>query len=197
MKILLALASLALATPAAAEITSAYTSYDLDKCRVIAAPAQDEEFAGTWGCPGFENKPEYEIVFSEGDLRSLVSFGQDHAEHCSSIQSFGGFNSVNSTVEWRLKDGKPFAAIQRWTVSYDPEDSNKIHSWLVVTRIEPGNSCQLAYVEGAMPGANEKARMIADAVAATSQCGAEEKIIVARSGHDWSETPGGPTCPAP
>ena len=74
---------------------------------------------------------------------------------------------------------------------------NKTRSWLVVTKIEADESCHMAYVEGALPGANEKARIIADTVVAASKCGAEEKIILARAGHDWSETPGGPSCPAP
>ncbi|MCA0433308.1 MAG: hypothetical protein LCH46_08590 [Proteobacteria bacterium] len=188
-------AMLALSLSASAENTSTYTTYDLDKCRVISEPAQDEEFAGTWGCAGYQNKPDYQIVFSEGDLRSLVSFGKDGKTHCAASETFGGFNSVNNTVEWRAKDGKPFAAIQRWRVSYDPDDSSKIREWLVVTRIEPGNSCHIGYVLGALPKANELARTLADSVAATTSCMAAERVVLGFAGRDWSETPGGPACP--
>ncbi len=196
MKAFLTLASLLLATPAAAEITSAYTDFDLKKCVRVSAETsgEDGESSGVFECPGYG---DYVVTFAEGDLRSFVSFGTESGDHCSFRQTFGGFNSVGNKIEWRLKDSKPFAVIQRWTVSYDSEDANKTRSWLVVTKIEADESCHMAYVEGALPGANEKARIIADTVVAKSLCGATEKIILARAGLDWSETPSGPSCPAP
>jgi hypothetical protein len=50
---------------------------------------------------------------------------------CSAQQTFGHFNSITPTVEWRLDNGKPYAAIQRWHVS-DLEDAT--NHFLAVTK---------------------------------------------------------------
>ncbi|MBC8038554.1 MAG: hypothetical protein H7X89_15190 [Rhizobiales bacterium] len=148
----------------AGEITHAYTTYDIGKCTRTAAEA--EESFGAFTCPGYKG---YDIYWAEGDLRTFVAYGRNGFEHCSAQQTFGRFNTINTTVEWRLESGKPFAAIQRWNVS-DNDDNTKIKSWLGVTRIENGNSCRVALVEGSLPRANAKAREAADRMARDFNC---------------------------
>ncbi len=149
---------------AAGEITSAYTTFSLDKCQRISTEA--EESFGSFACPGFKG---YDLYWAEGDLRTFVAYGRNGFEHCSAQQTFGRFNITNTTVEWRLENGKPFAAIQRWSVS-DSDDNMKMKSWLGVTRIEDGNSCRVALVEASLPNANVKAREAADRLARSFNC---------------------------
>ncbi len=160
---------------AVAANTSVYTSFDLKKCKVLHTPVPDEEDGGSSLCKGYG---KLKIYFAEGDLRTTVAFGANPENHCAAHQTFGGFNSINTTVEWRLDKGKPIAAIQRWTVSYDPEDSAKTKTWLVVTKIEPANSCHIAVVEGAYPNANAKAREMADQLSTTFKCETDLQKVV-------------------
>jgi hypothetical protein len=176
MKTLLA-AFLLLTAPglALAANTSVYTKFDVAHCPKLDVGNADEGDSGSWLCKGYG---DLKIYFAEGDLRQFVAFGKSPEKTCAAEQTFSGFNSANTTIEWRLKNGKPIAAIQRWTVSYDPEDSAKTKTWLVVTRIEPGNSCRMAVVEGAFPNANVKAREIADQSAEKFECGVSGQIAI-------------------
>ena len=155
--------------------TSVYTKYNLDKCPKLDVGNADEGDSGSWLCKGYGN---LKIYFAEGDLRQFVAFGKSPKQHCAAEQTFSGFNSANNTIEWRLNKGNAIAAIQRWTVSFDPEDSAKTKTWLVVTRIEPGNSCHMAVVEGAFPNANIKAREIADSLAEKFEFGVSSQTAI-------------------
>jgi hypothetical protein len=117
---------------------SAYSDFDPENrsiCDLVSAvePGDEAMSSGGYECNGYG---DYVVSFAEGDLRSFVSFGKQTGDHCAATQTFSGFNSVGKKIEWRLKDGKPIATILRWSVSYDPEDSTKQKSWLVVT--QPG-----------------------------------------------------------
>jgi hypothetical protein len=176
MKTLLA-AILLLSAPSLtlAANNSVYTKFDIAKCPRLDVGNADEGEGGSWLCKGYGT---LKIYFAEGDLRQFVAFGKSPKKTCAAEQTFSGFNSANTTIEWRLKNGKAIAAIQRWTVSYDPEDSAKTKTWLVVTRIEPSNSCRMAVVEGAFPNANVKAREIADQSAEKFECGVSAQTAV-------------------
>lgn len=178
------LACLFCASSASAGFESAYTQLDFKNTKectnVTPAPVEGEPNDGVaYECQGFG---DYVVIFAEGDLRSFVTFGRDSGDHCSRSQTFGGFNSIGNTIEWRLKDGKPIATILRWSVSYDPEDSSKQKSWLVVTKLEPDNSCHMGYVEGAYPKANEVAQKLADDFAGTFSCRGSRPIFIAKTG---------------
>jgi hypothetical protein len=165
--------------------TSVYTKCELDKCPRLDVGNADEGDSGSWLCKGYGN---LKIYFAEGDLRDYLAFGKTPKDHCAAHQTFSGFNSVNSTVEWRLSKGNPIASIQRWTASYDPEDSAKTKTWLVVTRIESDNSCHMAVVEGAFPNANVKAREIADTLAEKFVCGVSRQTVVTLPTTDKTQT---------
>jgi hypothetical protein len=169
-----------MASPAWAGNDSAYTDFLPETCKQIAPGAAEGEgeFSPTYECKGYKG---LNVTFGEDDLRSVVAFGRGAREHCAMHQTFSGFNSVGSKVEWRLKDGKAIATILRWKVSYDPEDSAKTKDWLVVTKVEDGQSCQMGYVEGSYPRANEKARWLADTAAEAFSCKLGKPIIFASS----------------
>ena len=168
-------------SPAHAANTSIYTDFDLKKCKQLtpATSGDEGEGSGIVECKGFKNYP---ITFAEGDLRSFMAFGEDGQNHCSFHQTFSGFNSIGSKIEWRLNDGKAIATIFRWSVSYDPEDSVKQKSWLVVTKLGQDESCQMGFVEGGVPNANEKARALADTRAEDFSCVADKATFIANPG---------------
>lgn len=181
MRLALAVISVMAATPALAQNTSAYTDFDLKKCKQLTLETTETEgdSSGIFECAGYKGIP---VTFAEDDLRSLVAFGANGQLHCAFQQSFGGFNSVGKNIEWRLKDGKPIASIFRWTVSYDSEDSSKTKTWLVVTKLEAAQSCHMGYVEGVYPNANKKARALVDAQASKFSCKTGQPIFIANPG---------------
>ena len=171
--------------------TSVYTTFDLDKCSRLDQGNADEGDSGSWLCKGYGN---LKIYFAEGDLRSLVAFGKSPKNHCATAQTFGGFNSANTTIEWRLKNGKPIATIQRWTVSVDPADSAKTKTFLVITKLEPNNSCHMGVVEGAFPNANTKAREVADQKSAAFTCGMNAEDVITLPGTSRDQATTSETC---
>ena len=181
MRSVFIIAALSVATPAFAGYDSAYSDFLPDACKQIAPGAAEGEgeFSPTYECKGYKDFP---VTFVEDDLRSTVAFGKGGRNLCSFHQTFSGFNSVGNKIEWRLKDGKPIATILRWKVSYDPEDSTKTKDWLVVTKLAEGESCQIGYVEGSYPRANEKARWLADTAATVFSCKVGKTIFFASPG---------------
>jgi hypothetical protein len=149
----------------AGDITSAYTYFDLaTSCRQLPAPDEDIP-DGSWSCPGFKGTP---FLVSEGDDRSLVGFGERPDETCSYRRTFQRFNTALSPVEWRLRDGKPFAVIERWRVTTDDEGATA--TWLVVTALQGDQACPVHYVAGSFPKANEQARRAADELVPDFNC---------------------------
>ena len=171
--------------------TSVYTTFDLDKCSRVDQGNADQGDSGSWVCKGYGN---LKIYFAEGDLRSLVAFGKSPKNHCATAQTFGGFNSAGNTVEWRLNKGKPIATIQRWTVSVNPEDSSKTKSFLVITKLEPNDSCHMGVVEGAFPNANAKARELADQKSAAFKCGDSAEDVITLPGTNKAQAATSDTC---
>ena len=174
----------------AGEISSAYTTYNLDKCKRISAAEEDS--SGSYECKGYGG---LKVYFAEGDLRTSLAYGIRPATHCSIRQTFGHFNSVVDQIEWRLQNGKPFAAIQRWKVS-DVDDATIVKNWLGVTRIERNNSCRVAVVEGALPDANKKARAAADQLAQAFNCKTDQAKVISATPIAIAELMGPTPCAA-
>ncbi|MFO1132041.1 MAG: hypothetical protein U1E16_08535 [Hyphomicrobiales bacterium] len=144
----------------AAENTSVYTPFDLDRSCLRVQQGDGMTFAGTWKCAGFGGN---DIAVSIDDERSHVGFGPKPTETCAYAKTFSRFNTALSPVEWRLRDGKPFAAIERWRVVTDDDGSTV--TWLVISKIEGTEACPVHYIAGSYPNANEHAREAADALA--------------------------------
>jgi hypothetical protein len=179
-----------LATLAKAEtITSQYTKYNIDKCEKRFGTPGDEESV-FFMCPGLK---AIKVYFAEGDLRTLIAYGKNPETHCAAKQTFGGFNTATPTIEWRIVNGKAFAAIQRWTVS-DFDDSSKTKTWLGVTKLEGNNSCRVAIVEGSLPGANAKARKAADQLARTFNCTTTQATVISKTPMPADELMSGTPC---
>jgi hypothetical protein len=172
--ILAGLCLMAVASPAAAAgFDSAYTDIDLDQCTVISS----DDMGSVWACPGYKGIP---VRIAEGDLRFFVSYGFSAGDEPSAGQTPPPFNYLGPKIEWRLTNAsggwKPFATIVRYFVSKD--ESGTEGQVLVVTRIEEGATCQIAYIDAlANPEPNVLARKAADENAGEFDCSNEPEII--------------------
>jgi len=161
---------------AAGEPSSAYTPFDLAKCTQVAAP-DEYVFEGSWICPGYGG---VDIFQSGADARSYAAFGRNPAKHCSARKTFNPFNTALSPIEWRLENGKPFAAIERWSIADD--QGGQAGTWLVVTALRGDESCPVHYVSGSYPNANEQARRAADNLARDFDCETDVPTVDSKIG---------------
>jgi hypothetical protein len=167
-------------------IGSSYTSTAPKDCRMVGKPSELDG-STTRLCPG---KSGLLVLISEDDLRETVSVGRTRAAAANEPAAqvwFGPFNSTSDTVEWRRRDGKPFAIIQRWHIA-DNADQDKdgrpiAKPMLAVTRLPPGAVCHVAYIDvKANANANELARRAADQFARGFMCGKDELKVVGAPG---------------
>jgi len=154
---------------------SVYTKLDLEKDCVFHA---QYELGASAYCTGYKGYP---VHFSEGDLRQMVQFG-----HVGNLrghwESFSQFNRINDTIEWRLKDGKPYAAILRWFIENSDEDGQYTKALegqvLVVSTVADHTSpvsCVVGYVDArANTDANVMAQKLADDIAERFRCGEDK-----------------------
>ena len=158
----------------AAGLDSTYTKIQLQNCQQVETAAEEGTFGGAWTCPGYQGQTVY---VAEGDLRMFVSFGPFAAEEPAASQTLPNFNTVNETLEWRLRDGEAFATILRWFPSLD--DGVSTGSVLIVTQLRPGGgTCQIAMVDAqANRNANVMARQAADTLAGQFDCSQPPRIL--------------------
>jgi len=146
---------------------SVYTSLGEKQCRTIkSAMDGDDGYEGR--CRGAAG---YTLLLSEGDLRQNITVvtpkGTKHSLDLWDVIS-GGFSSVGPKAEWRMAKHKPTALIIRYNANEDPEQPNKLTSYLAVAKITASEICVTDKIP---PGAsaNEDARRAAD-VATTKPC---------------------------
>lgn len=128
-----------------AQYKSVYTDLSDTKCKTLESnPDEGGSYLGE--CKGIGG---YKLQVIEGDLRQTVNViapgGKKFELHLWS--HFGGFSSVGPKAEWRLKGKMPVALIIRFNVSENPEDSPKITSYLLVSKIGPEETCVTAVVK--------------------------------------------------
>ncbi|MCF4099984.1 hypothetical protein [Maritalea mediterranea] len=155
-------------TALAADIDVAYTDTDLTQCTIINA----DDFGATFACPGWRGVP---VMIAEGDLRFFVSYGLNAADEKAAYQTLGPFNTIGQKIEWRLTnrtgDWRPYATILRY---YTDNEGGPEGQTLVVTKIDQGNTCQIARVDARKyKNANQIARDLADAMAFDFDCANE------------------------
>jgi hypothetical protein len=169
-------------------IEGVYTTFDAKKCR--HTKGVEVEDYGAWQCAGHAG---LQVHLSAGDQRMFVSYGP-WKDSLAAAQTLPGFNDVyEGTVEWRIEKNahgrpRPFATILRWNVMM-PQDRDKATATkasgrvLVVTRLGPGGSCHVGYVDArANPDANALARKLADEHARTFKCGTDKLIVAGTKG---------------
>ena len=143
---------------------SVYTSLDEKQCRVIKS-AMNEDDGYEARCRGTAG---YALLLSEGDLRQNITVvtpqGTKHSLDLWTVIS-GGFSSVGPKAEWRISNGKPAALIIRYNASEDPEQPNKLTSYLAVSKITATEICVTDKIPSGARS-NEDARRAADTAAA-------------------------------
>lgn len=163
---------------AADEPASVYSPVDAGpKCVTLST----DEAGVAFSCPGHGG---FGLLLAEGDLRQSVFYGHLGAWYAAGAwESFGQFNRVNDTVEWRLGGGVPYATILRWFIeNMNPETGSPDEAHrgqvLVVSKVgQPGvgEACVVGYVDAlANPDANELARQVADTMAPDFTCRVDE-----------------------
>lgn len=150
-----------------AQNRSVYTPLDVKQCRTIKTE--------TTGAGDYEGRCRgvagYSLTLLEGDLRQNIIVnspkGGKHSLELWDVIS-GGFSSVGPKAEWRVtsRNGKlsPVALIIRYNASENPDNPNKLTSYLAVAKITPTAIC---ITDKISPGANAntEARRAADSAA--------------------------------
>jgi hypothetical protein len=167
------LAAIAPATAGAGQISSLYTSLNLDKCQLVSSNP-NEGGSAVWHCKGHEGM---RVRVAEGDLRFFVSYGPDAEKQTAAGQTLAPFNTIHHTLEWRVerKGGRwvPFATILR----YFWESDGKKGQTLVVTKVGARDACHVAHiVANGDPKANEMARQAANSRTRAFDCAASQTL---------------------
>jgi hypothetical protein len=171
----LGLAALAMASQAyAGQISSVYTSLNLDSCKLIASNPDEGGWA-KWSCKGHKGMT---VTVAEGDLRFFVSYGPNAEKQTAASQTLSPFNTINKTLEWRVervgREWVPFATILRY---FWDSGSGRKGQTLVVTKLGKKDACHVAHiVANGNRHANEQARMAADTRAREFKCGDTETL---------------------
>lgn len=153
-------ASAAEKRPAAAE--SVYSDISGEMCEQVEF---DEDIARSLlRCPGVAG---YQLDLEDFDARMTLGIvtpdGKSHPLDFSQVIT-PGFSALGDKAEWRLAGGQPQALIVRLNASENPEDSSKVTSYLVVSKITADKICAVAKIAPSAK-ANEEARQVADAAA--------------------------------
>lgn len=171
---LLALAAAGFAGQAAAQLyNSSYTALKTEECTVITT----DDFGSTWACPGLKGMP---VMVRESGRRFRVSYGLTSTIEKAAEQTLPPINRLDGEIEWRVSNAegsyKPFATILK--VFVQPEDDGTEGEVLVVTRVAPGATCHVAYIDAiANQDAEALAQKTADETAADFDCANEPEIV--------------------
>lgn len=149
------------------EIVSVYTDLAAKKCKTLESTA-DEGGSYRGLCSGANG---YKLEVLEGDLRQTINViapnKKKYELNLWSVVS-SAFSSVGEKAEWRVpkKNNKtvPIALIVRFNASENPEDTSKITSYLVISKITVSEICVTDIIKPS-PDANDAARKLADASA--------------------------------
>lgn len=152
-------------TTYAAQFDSKFTKYDPDKCQTLESKTYTTEYT----CPGFD---EVSLYVAINDRKNYVSPGPTGADELAASQTLSQVNKIDPKIEWRLNkiEGTwaPFATIQKWYIKTEYRLPDEI---VVVTKIEEGNTCHIAYLDAAITQqVYDKARNLADLLALKFIC---------------------------
>ena len=147
-------------------VSHVYTQIDTDRsvrrvCRTISS----FEDGSVQRCPS--GPGGWRVTNYYADARDDVVFGR-RADDIPGVSHFiGGFPAAFGVIEWRLRNGRPFAAIHRYSVG-DP-----VRQVLTVHRLQPDKTSCIAAVVAVRKGfdANLEAAEIADSIGETFRCG--------------------------
>jgi len=148
-------------------IESVYTDLALERCRTIEVE-EDPMPRSLQRCPGIAG---YTLHVADEDLRQTVTVispnGKKHPLDLWQVITTA-FSSLGDKAEWRIIREKgriiPVALIVRVNANEDPENPNRVRSYLAVAKLTQESIC---VTDKIAPGAtaNQEARNAADASA--------------------------------
>lgn len=147
----------------AGKVRSVYTHLNLDDCETLRTY---EEASGVeLRCRGYDG---IDLYVSEGDLRYDVDAGLPNGRFTTPP----AFNTLGETVEWRLRDDKPFAAIVRYNMEDGTGTRHSTNLAVLSVGRDGKPGCLVGWVPvEAEPSQNEAARKLADRYAQDIDCG--------------------------
>jgi hypothetical protein len=161
--------------PAFAQLyVSSYTALKFEECTVITS----DDFGSTWACPGLKGLP---VMLRESQRSFRVSYGLTSTTETAAEQTLPVENRLGEEIEWRVSNAegsyKPFATILKFFTKAKAEGAAE-GEVLVVTKLSPGATCHVAYIDAlANPDAEQLARKAADETAGDFDCADEPEII--------------------
>jgi hypothetical protein len=163
--------------PAPNSITRAYSHIDdvrankAGLCRTVSVTGYKEQPIVQERCPAGPNG--WPVTMMSADARVNVWFGRRAQSGATVFDALkGGFTDPHNTIEWRMLNGKPFAAIHRYYFSGQQA--------LTVHRLNDDMTSCVAAVVSVEHGidANAEAVRLADEVVPTFRCARDKMIVV-------------------
>lgn len=162
-------------------VTAVYTKIDDVRaneyrlCKTTKSWGENIQPVLVQSCPRGPNG--WPVTLFSADARVSVWFGRQ-AQNGTTVETAleGGFADPHSVIEWRIMDGRAFAAIQR----YFFEDRQV----LTIHRLQPdGTSCVAAVVPVRHDhDANREASQLADSIGPVFKCGRDKFAVIGRVG---------------
>ena len=165
-----------LVSPASAQLyNSSYTDLRFEECTVIST----DDFGSTWACPGLKGLP---VMVRESQRSFRISYGLTSTTEVAADQRLPVENHPAEEIEWRVSNAeggyKPFATILKFFTKPEAEGEMTPHEVLVVTRVAPGNTCQIAWIDAlANADAETLARKTADEKAKDFDCAKPPEVV--------------------
>jgi hypothetical protein len=163
--------------PSPGPVTRAYSHIDDVRtnksglCRTVSVSGHKEQPIVEERCPAGPNG--WPVTMISADARVNVRFGRQ-AQSGATVEDAlkGGFADPHSTIEWRLSNGKPFAAIHRYYFSGQQA--------LTIHRLNDDMTSCVAAVVSVEHGldANAEAVRLADEIVPSFQCASDKMIVV-------------------
>jgi hypothetical protein len=145
---------------APAKLTSKFVSLKEADCTVVEKPKPDDDFLD-WSVSRC-GKPVggWTVYVDYGDVREDILLQRNGVQTALELTRLHGqFSSVGPALEFRLRNGVPFAAVVRHIVAVS-EDPPTDTSYLMVARLRP-KPCVVAEFPAA-PNQSSLARIAAD-----------------------------------
>jgi hypothetical protein len=138
-------------------------------CKITIAAGDKENPVITERCPS--GPGGWLVTMFSADARVYVSFGREAKSGATVMDALNGaFADPHRVIEWRLRDGQPYAAIHRYFF-----DGKQV---LTVHRLNRDHTSCVAAVVAVEHGrdANAEAIRIADDIVPTFRCGDDQLI---------------------
>ena len=142
-------------------------------CKTVSISGDKDNAVIDWRCPA--GPAGWPVTMFSADARDYVWFGRRAKRGVSGMDALNGvFADPHGVIEWRLRNGEPFAAIHRYFF-----DGKQV---LTVHRLNRDRTSCVAAVVAVERGhdANAEAVRIADDIVPNFRCGDDELVVIGK-----------------